>query len=199
MLRTAAGLFGEKCMLVRKAVSKYLLRFAPVFLLSFGAAPLATAQDTPNTPPPQFGEWQMQCDPPQGPARQCALVQTASPGGNVGLYADVLLIKLEQGKLLMRIIAPLGVLVPSGVGLSIDGSDVGTTGFSRCYISGCLADVLVDDALRKRLVAGKDAALTLHQTPDASLDFAFKLDGVTQGLPALPPPPKPPRAKAGKP
>ena len=146
----------------------------------------AQGQQTPPTPPPQFGSWQLQCDPPEGPGRQCALVQTVSPAENPALYANVLLIKLDQNKLLLRIVAPLGVLLPTGVGLSIDGGDVGTTGFTRCRLSGCLADVLVDDTLRARLLGGSNASLSLHQTPEVALAFPFKLDATDKGLAALP-------------
>ena len=180
-------------MFVPKAVSKGSMRFVLAILASLALLPMAAAQQaTAPEPAPRFGDWELQCDPPAGPGKQCALVQTASPAQNPNLYANVLLIRLDQNRLLLRIIAPLGVLVPTGVGLNIDGDDVGTAGFTRCHLSGCLADVLVSEALRKSLLTGSSASLTLHQTPDAALDFTFKLDGTNKGLAALPPPPKAP-------
>ncbi|WP_413990287.1 invasion associated locus B family protein [Labrys okinawensis] len=182
-------------MFVPKAVSRGSLRFVPGVLAGLVLLSAAAAQQAPAPDPaPQFGSWQLQCDPPAGPGKQCALVQTASPAQNPDLYANVLLIRLDKSRLLLRIIAPLGVLVPTGVGLNIDGNDVGTTGFTRCHLSGCLADVLVTEALRKSLLAGSSASLTLHQTPETALDFIFKLDGTGRGLAALPPPPA---ARAG--
>ncbi|GLS17611.1 hypothetical protein GCM10007874_06260 [Labrys miyagiensis] len=180
-------------MFVPRVVSRGFLRFALAVVASLALLPMAAAQQaTAPEPAPQFGDWQLQCDPPAGPGKQCALVQTASPAQDPDLYANVLLIRLDRNRLLLRIIAPLGVLVPTGVGLNIDGNDVGTTGFTRCHLSGCLADVLVNEDLRKSLLAGSNASLTLHQTPETTLDFTFKLDGTSKGLAALPPPPKAP-------
>src|SRR3972149_4167954 len=72
-------------------------------------------------------DWQIRCDtPPGAKAEQCALIQsvTAEDRANVGL--TVIVLKTADAKSrLMRVVAPLGVLLPSGLGLKIDASDVG--------------------------------------------------------------------------
>ena len=47
----------------------------------------------------------------------------------------------------MRILAPLGVLLPSGLGLKIDAADMGRAGFVRCLPNGCVAEVILEDKL----------------------------------------------------
>src|ERR1700739_5121834 len=79
------------------------------------------------------GDWQIRCDtPPGAQSEQCALIQsvTAEDRPNIGLTVIVLKTS-DQKSRLMRVVAPLGVLLPSGLGLKIDNQDVGRAGFLR--------------------------------------------------------------------
>src|SRR5206468_8562819 len=92
-------------------------------------------------------DWQVRCDtPPGAQGEQCALLQsvTAEDRPNVGL--TVIVIKTADKKTrLMRVIAPPGVLLPSGLGLKVDNAEIGRAGFVRCLPSGCVAEVVMDD------------------------------------------------------
>src|SRR5437016_1314175 len=79
-------------------------------------------------------DWQIRCDtPPGAQGEQCALIQsvTAEDRPNVGLTVIVLK-TADQKSRLMRVLAPLGVLLPNGLGLRIYQADVGRAGFARC-------------------------------------------------------------------
>ncbi len=65
----------------------------------------------------------------------------------------------------MRVVAPLGVLLPSGLGLKIDNADIGRAGFVRCLPNGCIAEVIMDDALDPE--AANWADRDFHHLPDA--------------------------------
>src|SRR3982751_6709538 len=68
------------------------------------------------------GDWQIRCDPPPGAqGEQCALIQSvvAEDRSNAGLTVIVLKTADQKSKL-MRVVAPLGVLLPSGLGLKLD-------------------------------------------------------------------------------
>ena len=94
-------------------------------------------------------DWQVRCDtPPGAKSEQCALMQsvTAEDRANVGLTVIVLK-TADQKSRLMRVVAPLGVLLPSGLGLKIDKADIGRAGFVRCLPNGCVAEVVMDDKL----------------------------------------------------
>ena len=78
-------------------------------------------------------DWQIRCDtPPGAKAEQCALIQsvTAEDRANVGLTVIVLKTADPQSRL-MRVVAPLGVLLPSGLGLKIVTTDVARAGIVR--------------------------------------------------------------------
>src|ERR1700693_5033424 len=87
-------------------------------------------------------DWQIRCDtPPGAKSEQCALIQsvTAEDRANVGLTVIVLKTADLKSRL-MRVVAPFGVLLPSGIGLKIDQADVGRAGFVRCLPNGCIAE-----------------------------------------------------------
>ena len=76
------------------------------------------------------GDWQIRCDtPPGAQGEQCALIQSvvAEDRSNAGLTVIVLKTADQKSKL-MRVVAPLGVLLPSGLGLKLDNQDVGRAG-----------------------------------------------------------------------
>ncbi len=133
------------------------------------------------------GDWQIRCDtPPGAQAEQCALVQsvTAADRPNVGLTV-ILLRTADQKSRLLRVLAPLGVLLPAGLGLRIDNEDVGRAGFVRCLPNGCVAEVVLDDALVGKLNAGKDATFIVFQTPEEGIGIPVSLVGFPDGFKTL--------------
>jgi invasion protein IalB len=133
-------------------------------------------------------DWQIRCDtPPGAKAEQCALIQsvTAEDRANVGL--TVIVLKTADAKSrLMRVVAPLGVLLPSGLGLKIDQADVGRAGFVRCLPNGCIAEVVMDDELIKKLRSGKTATFIIFQTPEEGIGFPVSMAGFGEGYDKLP-------------
>ncbi|MGB9270559.1 MAG: invasion associated locus B family protein [Pseudolabrys sp.] len=133
-------------------------------------------------------DWQIRCDtPPGAKAEQCALIQsvTAEDRANVGLTVIVLK-TADQKSRLMRVVAPLGVLLPSGLGLKIDQADIGRAGFVRCLPNGCIAEVVMDDELLKKLRSGKSATFIIFQTPEEGIGFPMSLAGFGEGYDKLP-------------
>jgi invasion protein IalB len=134
------------------------------------------------------GDWQIRCDtPPGAQTEQCALIQsvTAEDRANVGL--TVIVLKTSDAKnRLMRVVAPLGVLLPSGLGLKIDNVDVGRAGFVRCLPNGCVAEVVMDDKLIGQLRTGTTATFIIFQTPEEGIGFPMSLKGFGEGYDKLP-------------
>ena len=133
-------------------------------------------------------DWQIRCDtPPGAKSEQCALIQSvvAEDRANVGL--TVIVLKTADAKSrLMRVVAPLGVLLPSGLGLKIDNDDIGRAGFVRCLPNGCIAEVVMDDNLIGNLRNGKQATFIIFQTPEEGIGFPMSLAGFGEGYDKLP-------------
>src|SRR6202158_5963584 len=133
-------------------------------------------------------DWQIRCDtPPGAQGEQCAMIQsvTAEDRANVGLTVIVLK-SADHKSRLMRVVAPVGVLLPSGLGLKIDQVDVGKAGFVRCLPNGCVAEVVMDDNLLKQLRSGQTATFIIFQTPEEGIGFPMSLKGFGDGFDKLP-------------
>jgi invasion protein IalB len=150
-----------------------------------GMSHQAAAQGTVKS---VHSDWQVRCDtPPGAQAEQCALIQsvTAEDRANVGLTV-IILKTADQKSRLLRVVAPMGVLLPSGLGLKIDQADVGRAGFVRCLPNGCVAEVVMDDNLVKQLRSGQTATFIIFQTPEEGIGFPMSLKGFGEGFDKLP-------------
>jgi invasion protein IalB len=134
------------------------------------------------------GDWQIRCDTPPGSrSEQCALVQNVAAEDRPNVALTVIALKTADGKArLLRVLAPLGVLLPSGLGLKIDATDVGRAGFVRCLPSGCVAEVVMDDGLLGQLSDGQTATFIIFQTPEEGIGVPVSLNGFKDGFAALP-------------
>lgn len=134
------------------------------------------------------GDWQIRCDtPPGAQAEQCALIQSvvAEDRSNAGLTV-IMLKTADQKSRLMRVVAPLGVLLPSGLGLKLDNQDVGRAGFVRCLPNGCVAEVVLEDKLLGQLKTAKTATFIIFETPEEGIGFPLSLNGLAEGFDKLP-------------
>jgi invasion protein IalB len=162
--------------------------FPPVALALTLATGIAGEADAQGAVRSVHQDWQIRCDtPPGAKSEQCALIQsvTAEDKANVGLTVIVLKTS-DQKSRLMRVVAPLGVLLPSGLGLKIDQADVGRAGFVRCLPNGCIAEVIMDDELIKKLRTGATATFIIFQTPEEGIGFPMSLKGFGEGYDKLP-------------
>jgi len=151
---------------------------------------VSVAPSTEGEPPVRstHGDWQVRCDTPAGAQNeQCVLMQfvTAEDRDNVGLTVIVLKTADKKSRI-MRILAPLGVLLPSGLGLKVDNTDMGRAGFVRCLPNGCVAEVILEDKLLTQLSTGKTATFIIFQTPEEGIGIPISLNGFADGFAALP-------------
>jgi invasion protein IalB len=159
--------------------------WALVLVALAGLAGTAAAQGVVKS---VHGDWQIRCDtPPGAPTEQCALIQsvTAEDRPNIGLTV-IMLKTADPGIRLMRVLAPLGVLLPNKLGLRIDSEDVGRVDFVRCLPNGCVAEVVVKDDLLNRLRNGQTATFIIFQTPEEGIGIPVSLKGFGEGFDKLP-------------
>lgn len=136
----------------------------------------------------KYGDWEIRCETPAGAsAEQCALIQSvvAEDKSNVNLV--VIVLRTSDGKSrLLRVIAPLGVLLPNGLGLKVDDADIGRAGFVKCLPTGCVAEVVMDEKLIEQLKTGKTATFIIHQVPEEGIGLPLSLRGFKDGFVKLP-------------
>lgn len=136
----------------------------------------------------KFGDWEMRCETPPGAQKeQCALIQSVAAEDRPNVNLVVIVLKTADGKSrLLRVVAPLGVLLPSGLGLKVDQTDVGRAGFVRCLPTGCIAEVMMEDKLIDQLRNGTTATFIIFQTPEEGIGIPLTLAGFKDGFEKLP-------------
>ena len=136
----------------------------------------------------KFNDWELRCETPPGASKeQCALLQSVAADDKPNINLVVITLKTSDGKSrLLRVIAPLGVLLPNGLGLKVDQVDIGRAGFVRCLPTGCVAEVIMDDKLVDQLKTGKTATFIIYQTPEEGVGIPLNLAGFGPGFEALP-------------
>ena len=160
--------------------------FAFALLLAVFAVSPAAAQGAVKA---KYGDWEMRCETPPGAQReQCALVQSVAAEDRPNVTLVVVVLRTADGKSkLLRVIAPLGVLLPSGLGLKVDQNDVGRAGFVRCMpTSGCVAEVVMEDKLLDQLKSGQMATFVIFLTPEEGVGIPLTLNGFKDGYEKLP-------------
>ncbi len=150
--------------------------------------PTSQVPQPPGTVRSSHGAWSVVCDKPAGAAtEQCALMQNviAEDRPEIGLSVVVLKTADRKSKIL-RVLAPLGVLLPNGLGLNIDGKDIGRAYFVRCFADGCYAEVVLEDELLKTLRSGATATFIVFQSPEEGIGIPVDLKGFAEGYDSLP-------------
>lgn len=134
-----------------------------------------------------FDDWQLRCETPAGAkAEQCALVQYLAAEDRPNLTLVVIVLKTADNRgYLLRVVAPLGVLLPSGLGLKIDQTDIGRAGFVRCLTTGCVAEVVMDDGLVRQFKNGSQATFIVFQTPEEGVGIPLSMKGFGAGFDSL--------------
>jgi len=168
--------------------TKAIMKFATLAALLVPAVLTTGPAAAQGTVKAEYGDWQMSCDtPPGASAEQCAIIQNvlAEDQPNVGLSVIVLRTADREARLL-RVLAPLGVLLPNGLGLNVDGTDMGRVAFVRCLPNGCIAEVELDDDLIKVLSDGTSAIFVVFKTPEEGVGIPVSLKGFAEGFAALP-------------
>lgn len=194
----------------RRSIFQRLAILATGAAVVFAAATMpSAAQETPTqlpapTQPPsqsqsatpqqsgtlksQHGAWAILCDTPAGAkTEQCALIQNVVAAKRPELGLSVVVLKTADNKArILRVLAPLGVLLPNGLGLNVDGKDIGRAYFVRCFEDGCYAEVILEDELLNTFRNGKSATFIVFQTPEEGVGIPVDLKGFGEGFDALP-------------
>jgi invasion protein IalB len=149
--------------------------------------PAPSQPKPPGTVKSTHGAWSIVCDKPTGASNdQCGLIQDVVAEDRPEITLSVIVLNSADHKSkILRVRAPLNILLPNGLGLNIDGKDIGRVNFTRCFSDGCYAEAILEDALVKTLRTGKTATFILFQTPEEGIGIPVELKGFAEGYDAL--------------
>ena len=156
-------------------------------------------QGQPGKEPPKVdliaenGKWKVQCETlpateGQPAGRQCGMIQVTQSEKNAKATLTLVIVRTVQGDKAiynMRVIAPIGVFLPTGVALEIDGNAVGRVPFTRCMPQVCMAFAEASPDTLSKLKKGKLANFIIYEAPGIGLPMKLSLEGFSASLAAL--------------
>jgi invasion protein IalB len=143
------------------------------------------------------GDWKIQCEAaakanntqgqPQN-EKQCAMVQSARSEKNAKLGLTTVFVRAKQnGKdvTMLRILAPIGVYLPTGVALEVDGGAVGRIPFMRCLPQICVAFGEAGNQTLDKFRKGTAANFIIYEAPGLGMPIKISLNGFAAAYTAL--------------
>ncbi|MEG9884280.1 MAG: invasion associated locus B family protein [Hyphomicrobiales bacterium] len=130
-------------------------------------------------------DWQVQCDTftsNDKPVRQCGMIQTVKNEQRQNIGLSAVIARLQQDKkevAMMRVLVPLGVFLPAGIGLEIDDQAIGRIPFTSCPPRLCMAMAEITPDMLEKLKKGKTANFVVYEAPGAGLSMKVSLKGFT--------------------
>lgn len=139
------------------------------------------------------GNWKVQCEvAPAGEAaegatgqRQCGMIQSTKSEKNPKAGLTLVIVKAKQGDkiaTMMRVMAPIGVFLPTGVALEIDGAAVGRVPFTRCMPQVCVAFAEASADTLAKMKKGGAANFIIYEAPGLGLPMKISLEGFSAAL-----------------
>jgi invasion protein IalB len=128
-------------------------------------------------------------DPAQSQAKRlCGMIQSAHDEKRPQLGITLYISRIKQGEKAltqMRILAPIGVWLPQGIGLDIDGQAVGSMPYSNCLPQVCLARAETSPETLDKFKKGTVANFFIYAGPGAGVPLKISLKGFGKALDAL--------------
>ena len=147
------------------------------------AAGVARAQESANFAEPTVrsthGDWQVLCVLNENLLEECFAGQALDDQTSGQRAMTVMVMKAPDGTVALRITVPLGVLIPSGLNLMVDGVSVGEVGFVACFPDGCMTQVGMSDEVLGQLKGGSQATVTVHDFDNQPIALPMSLTGFT--------------------
>ena len=151
--------------------------------------------DIPTGPPPQQGAAQSGSSGKgdknasgQGAAakpktvRQCGMLQNTASTERKGISLTLVMGTAKQDKkivTMMRILVPVGVYLPLGIALEIDGEAVGRVPFIRCLPQICTAFAEATAKTMTKMRKGANANFIIYEAPGVGITLPVSLQGFT--------------------
>jgi invasion protein IalB len=120
--------------------------------------------------------------------RFCGMVQSARNDKRPQIGLTLYISRIKQGDKMqtqLRVMAPIGVFLPTGVGLEIDGVAVSRVPLSNCLPQICLARAEASPETLDKLRKGNIANFIIWEGPGAGMPMKISLKGFGKALEAL--------------
>jgi invasion protein IalB len=134
------------------------------------------------------GAWQIQCAADKDGKKACGMVQVTHNEKNPKVGLSLVIVRTKQGDkdvVMMRVMAPIGVYLPTGVALEVDGAAVGRVPFTRCRPQICEALAEASPETLGKMKKGTAANFIVYEAPGLGVPMKISLEGFSAGLDSL--------------
>jgi invasion protein IalB len=153
----------------------------------------AAGQVPPAEKIAKHGSWEVQCAQPpkdetgaQPAGRACGMLQSAQSEKNAKIGLSVIVSKIKNGEkssVLMRVLAPIGVYLPTGIPIEIDGAALpNRLQFTRCSPRICEGFGEASPESLKKFMKGNDATFYIYDRPGNGYPIKLSLEGFAASL-----------------
>ena len=113
------------------------------------------------------------------------MVQITRSEKNPKVGLSLVIVRAKQGDkdvVMMRVLAPIGVYLPTGVALEVDGAAVGRVPFTRCRPQICEALAEASPETLEKMKKGTAANFIVYEAPGLGVPMKISLEGFSAGL-----------------
>ena len=154
--------------------------------------------DTPKTEViATHGKWQVQCteipagvdeNAPNG-GKSCGVILNVTSEKNANIAISLIISRIKQGdksSVFVRILAPIGVYLPTGIPVEIDGAAMpNRMQFTRCLPRICEGIAEASTESLNKFKKGKVATFYIYDRPGNGFPMKVSLEGFGAALAAL--------------
>ena len=176
-----------------------VLNQAPAPVTPFGPRRKPPRGMAPAMPKPEIiskhGDWQVVCEklPVPGKDNKPKVVRTCYVSGTKkdpkrqGVFVSVIILKVkgakgQPGGHMITLRAPIGVFLPTGIAMEVDGKPVARAPFTRCNPVFCESTNQARKETLTKLKKGKKAKFIIYAAPGVGLPLEFSLKGFSDAL-----------------
>ena len=154
------------------------------------AAPPSPALAAPASPALQVksthGDWEVLCGKIAAAGiEECFMAQGVSARQTNQAIMTAMVLRPKGEPPVLRLTAPLGILLVRGLGFAIDGAEIGEVPFLYCLADGCVTQVTLEDDVLAKLKAGQKATATVYRPDNQAVGVPISLSGFTAAYAAL--------------
>lgn len=133
-----------------------------------------------------YGNWTLLCGKESDSAKErCSLVLPLVEKETQKLVFRVIVTYAPEDKLVLRVDGPTGVALQRGIEFSPDTQKIYRMPFQTCLPMGCKALLLIEDDMRKQMLASKQGSITVFALNGRPIKTVAALDGFSEGMKAL--------------
>ncbi len=150
------------------------------------------AQQADDEKGQRFDDWLVRCEAPaQGGAERCFMVQNILAQNDEGKRVPLLNVIIGHSEAdgqpitVMQFTVPLGLYLPSGIGLQVDQAQPIRVAIEVCTNQACVARYRLEEAVRGAMQKGQQAKVQLVRANRQAIDVPISLKGFTKAYAAL--------------